>query len=40
MLKFPDTGVYNFDRDLYGQMEAILNEQPLLTPAGNDGKFR
>ena len=28
----PNTGVYNFDRDLYGQMEAVLHEPPTGAP--------
>ena len=35
--RLPNTGVYNFDRDCYSQMEAILNEPPHLTAAVTDG---
>lgn len=30
--KLPNTGVYNFDRDLYCQMEAVLHEPPTVAP--------
>ena len=38
--KLPKTGIYNFDRDLYCQMEALFNEAPLVMPgsAGLDSK--
>ena len=40
--KLPNTGVYNFDRDLYCQMEAVLHEPPTVTPgsANRDSEGR